>query len=136
MRITGKNGQVAIGASPEQIIGSVSSWDQSETRNSVDVTAFTDPNKVSVMGTKNLSGTIKGFYNMDDGSPEAGESLPWFEAADSETPVLLKLWADIVGGAARYREGLAYLDMKIDCQVAAAVTLESAYNAAGPWTRH
>jgi hypothetical protein len=136
MRITGRFGQVAMGASPETILGSINGWDLSEGRNYVDVTSFLDTNKVSVPDLPDVSGNIKGFYNVDPGSPAAGDSIPWLEAAEAPTPTLLKLSPDIQNTPMRFWEGLAYLDMKIDVQVAGAVTLASAFKAAASWTRH
>ncbi len=135
MRITGRHGQVEIGASPAQVLGSINGWDASFTRNFVDVTSFLDTNKVSVPDLPDVSGNIKGFYNLDAGSPAAGDSLPWLEATEGSDPVVLRLFPDTLN-MARFWEGPAYLDMKVDVQVAGAVTLASAFKASGNWIRH
>jgi len=135
MRISGRHGQVSIGASPTVPLGSLNGFDATFQRNFIDVTSFLDTNKVYVPDMEDVSGNIKGFYNLDPGSPGAGDSLPFLEAAEGDDPVLLQLTPDTLN-ALRYWEGLAYLDMKVDVQVAGAVTLASAFKAAANWTRH
>jgi len=135
MRISGRYGQVTVGTSPETPLGSISGFDASFARDYLDVTAFLDSNKVYVPGLADVSGTIKGFYNMDEGSPSAGESLAFFDAAEAVDPVHLKLIPDI-NNPLRNWEGDAYLDMKVDCQVSGAVTLESSFKASDEWIRN
>jgi len=133
-RISGRYGLVEIGDSPAQQLGSINGWDLSKSRNFIDVTSFLDENKVVVPDLKDLSGNFKGFYNVDPGSPAAGDSIPWLEAADAGDPVILTLYPDNTN-LMRYDQGPAYIDMKIDVPVAAAVTLASAFKASGNWVR-
>jgi len=136
MRISGRYGLVKIGAaSPLQSLGSINGWDLSEGRNYIDVTSFMDTNKVSVPDLPDISGNIKGFYDLDAGSPVAGVSLPWLEAAEAVDPVLMELYPDS-NNMMRYWAGPAYLDMKVDVPVAGAVTLASAFKASGNWSRN
>jgi len=136
MRISGRYGLVKLGAgSPLASLGSINGWDLSQGRNYIDVTSFLDTNKVSVPDLPDISGNVKGFYDLDAGSPVAGVSLPWLEAAEGVDPVLMELYADS-NNMMRFWTGPAYLDMKVDVQVAGAVTLASAFKASGNWSRN
>jgi hypothetical protein len=93
-----------------------------------EVTCFGDGNKVYVPGLKDVKGTISGFWNSD---PAASPIL--FNAADSETPGILKLVPN-KNESAFYWEGLSYMDASIDCSVDGAPAISGDFSAAGPWT--
>ena len=59
------------------VIASINKWKLSLKTDKINVTCFTDPNKVYVPGLKDISGTINGFWNSDE--------LTLFEATEAET---------------------------------------------------
>lgn len=128
---TGRYGSVMYdpaATTPVEII-SLNAWKASFKTAKEDVTCFGDANKVYVPGMKDVSGTVAGFWNS-----ATGASRILFDAADAETPGMLKLVPnDSTTEAAFFWSGLAYLDAEIDCSLAAPkVTGE--FMAAGPWT--
>lgn len=135
MRIHGRHGEVSfIDASPAVVIASLNAWTLNMARDYVEVTAFGDANKVYVPGLQDISGTLAGFYDMDEGSPTSGGSLALFEAAEGDTPVTLKLTPNTLD-AGKYWSGSSYLDVSVNVAVNGAVTLSGNFKGAGAWAR-
>lgn len=90
----------------------------------IDVSGFTDTNKVSVLGLRGLSGTIDG--NWDD----TVSSL--FTGAVSATGVYLILYPSL-DAPTKYAAGAAWLDASLTCGVNAKVATSSKYVASASW---
>jgi hypothetical protein len=129
MRIHGYKGQVMAdptgGATPVAV-ASVNEWTLDMSKDTVDVTAFQDENKVYVLGLKDVQGTIGAWYDNSD--------LTLFEIADADIPALLKLIPD-TRQPTFFWTGLAYLDASINVSSSGAVSVSGKFVAAGPWTR-
>jgi hypothetical protein len=135
MRIHGRHGSIEIG-SPGVIVGSVTKWTLNQARDYVDVTCFGDNNKVYVPGLRDISGTLNFVYDLNPGSPSSGQSEGLFDAAESETPVTIKLVPNTLD-TSHYWKGPGYLDLAtIDVDVKGAVTGTSNFKASGAWSRH
>jgi hypothetical protein len=95
-------------------------------RDVVDVTAFGDTNKQSVLGLPNYSGTYSAFYS----GPTAGVVI---DAIMGSVAVNLKLVPDLVAIATNFFSGLAYLSGGIKVSATGAVTMDGKFVAAGNW---
>lgn len=129
MRIHGYKGQVMAdptGGATAVAVASVNEWTLDMSKDTVDVTAFQDENKVIVLGLKSIQGTIGAWYDNSD--------LSLFEMADGDVPALLKLIPD-TRQPTFFWSGLAYLDASINVSATGAVSIASKFGAAGPWTR-
>jgi hypothetical protein len=110
---------------------SLNVWKLSQKTDKVNVTCFGDANKKYVMGMKDISGTVGGFWNSDE--------TTLFEAVDAAAPGLLELVPnklDVVGtapGVVPAWSGLAYLDVDIDTNVEGAPAVSGSFVAAGDW---
>jgi hypothetical protein len=134
MILTGRYGQVKYddtGGSTTVAIASLKSWKMSQKTNKIDVTCFNDPNKKYVMGLKDISGSVAGFWDSSE--------LTLFKAVDASTPGTLELVPneqETVGtapGKIPSWTGLAYLDVDIDTTVDGAPAVAGDFVAAGPW---
>ena len=127
---SGRNGAVKWDptATTPVLIASLNGWTLSMKTDKIDVTCFGDQNKVYVPGLRDISGTIKGFWNSDE--------LSLIEATELTAPGMLELVPDTTDAAAATMlfKGLAYLDAEIDTTVDGAPELSSEILAAGPWT--
>jgi len=108
------------------VIASINKWKLSLKTDKINVTCFTDPNKVYVPGLKDISGTINGFWNSDE--------LTLFEATEAETPGKLELVPNNTEPTFKWA-GLAYIDAEIDTSVEGAPAINGSFMAAGPWTQ-
>jgi len=135
-RIHGRHGQVTrTDVSPEVNIGSVMKWTLSQPRDYVEVTCFGDNNKVYVPGLRDISGSIDWAYNLDVGSPAAGDTEELFEMAEADDPVSLALYPSTLD-LTHYWAGPAYLDLaSLTVDVKGAVTGSSNFKASGSWSR-
>lgn len=135
-RIAGRHGRIEMGAgSPLDIIGSVTNWTLNQARDYIDVTCFEDTNKVYVTGLGDISGTLAFVYNIDTGSPESGDTLPLFLAAENPDPVVIKLTPNSLD-LTHYWTGPAYVDIaSIVVDVKGAVTGTGNFKASGSWQR-
>jgi len=128
---TGRYGQVlwdpagVVPGTPTEII-SINNWKLSLKTDRIDVSCFGDVNRVYVPGLKDISGSLAGFWNS--------EELALVEAADQETPGLLKLVPNTTEPTF-FWSGLAYMDADIDTSVDGAPALSGTFSAAGPWAR-
>ena len=119
---------VAVPAAPVAM-ANLKTWKLSQKTDQINVTCFNNANKRYVMGLKDISGSVGGFWDS--------EELALFEAVDSSTPGLLRLVPnknDLVGAEVPAFEGLAYLDVDIDTDVEGAPAITGNFVAAGDWT--
>lgn len=129
-RIHGNRGQVlmdATGGSTFVTVANIDSWDLDMDRDTVDVTAFGDTNKQSVLGLPSYGGSLSWFYS----GPTAGVLI---DAMLGTVAVNLKLVPDLVDIATNFFSGLAYLTGNIKVSAKGAVTGSSKFVAAGNWT--
>lgn len=132
---TGRHGKVfwdgAAGAasppepgSPMEPLISLNSWKLSLKTDYEEVTCFGDTNKVYIPGLRDISGSLGGFWNSDN--------TQLVQATESETPGWLRLEPNDTEASFLF-EGLAYLDLDIDCSLLAP-KITSNFRAAGAWT--
>ena len=114
------------GGSTFAVVADVDSWDLDMDRDVVDVTAFGDTNKQSVLGLPNYQGSFTAFYS----GPTAGVII---DAAMGSVAVNLKLVPDLVAIATNFFSGLAYLSANIKVSAKGAVTMGGKFVAAGNW---
>ena len=105
---------------------SLTEWSLSMATDTVETSAFGDPNKNYVQGLKDVSGTISGFWN------DANEVL--FAAADSADGVKLYLYPSS-DATTRYFYGPAWVDVSVNTGVSAAVAVAVNFKANGAWGR-
>lgn len=123
--LTGRYGTVKwdpAGITPV-LMASINGWTASLKTDYEDVSCFGDTNKVYVPGLRDISGSIKGFWNSADPSLVHASSLATpgklALAMNSNEPTFLL-------------SGLAYMDADIDCSMAAP-KVSGSFKAAGPW---
>jgi len=129
-RIHGSRGQVLMdptGGSTLVVVADMAAWTLDMDRDVVDVTAFGDTNKQSVLGLPNYSGTFAAFYN----APTVGIVI---DAIMGSVAVNLKLVPDALAIATNFFAGLAYLSGGLNVSATGAVTMSGKYVAAGNWT--
>lgn len=129
MRFHGRNGVAYISltnggsASP---LAYLSEWEVNRTVEKADVTAMGDQNKTYVAGIPDAAGTFGGWY--DDSTPQLyaasvdGLSRNFYLYESSLSP-------------ANYWFGQILPDFSVSAAVGAAVSIKSAWNAAGPVQR-
>lgn len=128
-RIHGSRGQVLMdvtGGSSFAVVADMAAWTLDMDRDVVDVTAFGDTNKQSVLGLPNYSGTYNAFYS----GPTAGTVI---DAIMGTVAVNLKLVPDLVAIATNFFSGLAYLSGGVNVSANGAVTMNGKFVAAGNW---
>lgn len=91
----------------------------------VDVTAFGDTNKQSVIGLPNFTGTFSGFWN-------SASTPDLFDIVLGGAAIGLKLVPN-TAEPTFYFNGLAYLDGSINVDSAGAVTIDGSFVAASNW---
>lgn len=134
---TGRYGQIKYDPAGDvsplnlQLVTSISTWKLSQKTDKINVTCFGDNNKKYVMGLKDISGSLAGFWNSDE--------LTLFIAVDAQTPGMLELipnYTDEVGSplVVPAFQGLAYMDVDIDTNVEGAPAVSGSFVAAGDWT--
>src|SRR5215467_7678628 len=134
---TGRFGQVKYDPNGDvsplnlQIVGSLDTWKLSQKTDKTNVTCFGDTNKKYVTGLPDISGSVGGFWNSDE--------LTLFHAVVAATPGMLELIPNTTDEAGSPLvvpafQGLAYLDVDIDTDVAGAPKITGTFVAAGNWT--
>lgn len=126
-RIHGRSGQISIGnASPLTVVGSLSAWNISFTRDKVDVTSFGDTNKTYLAGLKDVSGSFEGFFDttyiralMDESDSADGTTIRITPSTDHPS---------------FYYTGAAWLDLTNTGAVNDAVKISGTFSANGAWT--
>lgn len=129
-RYHGRNGVVyaaTSGTGTAVNIIALSQWTIDFKRDTVDVTAFGDTNKNYVVGLKDVTGKISGFWD-DQGS----DTL--FDASDSADGTVMYLYPS-ADAPSKYFGGPAWLDMSIDTSNKDAVKVSGNISANGNWVR-
>jgi hypothetical protein len=124
--ISGRNGQVLwdpTGAAATVPILSLNAFTAEFKTEFEDVSCYGDVNRVWLPGMKDSSGTLSGFFNS--------EELALFEAAEQDTPGLLKLVPSSTEPLV-FWSGPAYMDASIDSSLSAP-KLSGTWKAAGPF---
>jgi len=123
----GRNGQIQIGVggSPLPIIGSLNSWSISFTRDKVDVTSFQDQNKSYLVGLKDVSGSIEGFF-------DTAYIRALMDASDSDDGCSIRITPS-TDDPGFYYEGPAWLDLTNTGSVSDAIKVTANFSANGNW---
>jgi hypothetical protein len=126
--LTGRNGTVKwdpVPASPQlpTALLSIDGWTLSLKTDYEEVSCFGDSNKVYIPGLRDLSGTIKGFWNS--------ASPILVQASNQSTPGYLELAPNSTESSFVFG-GLAYMDANVDCSLLAP-KVSGTFKAAGPW---
>lgn len=124
--ISGRNGQVLwdpTGGATAVAILSLNAFTADFKTEFEDVTTWGSVNREYLPGMKDASGTLGGFFNS--------EELALFEAAEQDTPGLLKLVPSSTEPLV-FWSGPAYLDAAIDASLSAP-KLSGTWKAAGPF---
>jgi hypothetical protein len=103
---TGRYGQIKYDSAGDvsplnlQVVGSLNTWKLSQKTDKINVTCFGDNNKKYVMGLKDISGSVGGFWNSDE--------LTLFHAVDATEPGMLELIPELqrLGRLSARRSGL------------------------------
>lgn len=120
----GRKGRIQIGSgSPLSIIGSLSAWTISFTRDKVDVTSFQEGNKTYLVGLKDVSGTFEGFYDTT-------YIRALMDAADSETGTNIRITPD-TDDPTFYYEGPVWIDLTNNGSVNDAIKISGTFSANG-----
>lgn len=125
--LSGRSGKVSysrLGASPPLQLISINSFHISLKTDFEDVTCFGDTNKVYIPGMADVSGSLGGFWN-------SASSIILVAASRATTPGLLELEPNTTDPGNIF-EGLAYLDMDLDCSLQAPKVTAN-FRAAGAW---
>jgi hypothetical protein len=126
LRRHGSKGSVSMdptGGSTYAPIASLNNWTLDLSRDAVDVTAYGDTTKISVLGLPAGNGTLGGWW-------EALASDALFDAALGDVAVGLKLVPSTLDATAFFTLP-AYLSMSIECPADGAVSISGNFVAAG-----
>jgi hypothetical protein len=127
-RLHGRAGRVYMaltsGGTAEPI-AFLTDWDISFQTDKVDVTAFTDTNKIYVAGLPDASGSFKGFY--DDATVQT-----YTAATDG---VARKFYLYPAASNTQYFWGTILPDFKASSSVSGAVALDASWNAGSTITK-
>ena len=118
IRKHGRNGAIHVDG---VLVAAKAEWTLNLARDTVEVTAFGDTNKVYVVGLKDVSGTYAGFLDL------SGDLML---TAAGEDAKLISLYGDdttLVG------EGSGFIDASITCSNTDAVRISGNFRASGPW---
>jgi hypothetical protein len=126
-KVHGRSGEISIGAaSPYAVIGSLSGWSVSFTRDKVDTTSFGETNKTYLAGLKDVSGSFEGFFDTT-------YIRAIFDAADSDTGTFIRIEPSTVYPD-NYFTGPCWLDASVTGNVNDAVKISGTFSANGSWT--
>lgn len=129
-RYHGRSGVVYIsssGTGAAVTVASLSQWTLDFKRDKVDTTSFGDGNKTYVVGLKDCSGKISGFW--DDTSSDL-----LFDASDSADGCKMYLYPS-ADAPSKFFSGPAWLDLSIDTSNKDAVKVSGDFSANGTWAR-
>lgn len=127
-RFHGRKGQIALAAagSPDTAIGSLRSWNIQFAKDKVDVTSFLDNNKRKVVGLKDVTGTIDGFFDTD-------YIALLFTASDASVSSNLRITPN-TDLPTYYFEGPAWVDLSnVSGAVDDAIKVQLTFDADGDW---
>lgn len=122
-RIAGRNGRVYMGIASggtAEPVAFQAEWSINFTTPKIDVTAFGDPNKVTVAGLPEATGSFNGFY--DDATAQA------FTAASDGVARKFYLYPNL--STSQYFFGTVNADFTVNSTVSGAVTVSSNWEAA------
>lgn len=125
----GKGGVVYMsttGAGTAVNVVLLSSWSLDKGTDTVETTAFGDPNKTYVQGLPDISGQLSGFFDS------ATDQL--FDASESTDGVKMYLYPTSLAPTI-YFYGPAWLDASITTEVSGAVKISGKFKANGAWGR-
>lgn len=125
--LSGRNGKVSysrLGTSPPTQLLSINGFRISLRTDFEEVTCFGDTNKVYIPGLADVSGTFSGFWN-------SASTIHIVAATKATTPGLLELEPNTTDPGNIF-EGLAYIDMDLDCSLNAP-KITGNFRAAGAW---
>jgi hypothetical protein len=126
-RLHGRDGQIRIGnGSPYTVIGSLSGWNLSFTRDKVETTSFGDTNKTYLAGLQDVSGTFEGFFDTT-------YIRALFDAADDSDGTNIRITPNTTV-TGYYFTGPCWLDLSISGSVNDAVKVSGTISANGSWT--
>jgi hypothetical protein len=126
-RIAGDRGQIKIdplGGGAGVTVGSMNGWNLSLAKEYYKVTCFGDVNQVYTPGLPDISGNLKGMYDLTDRTI--------FTIAFGTVAPFLTLIPNTLSPASLFK-GLAWLDASLDVGQGGAVTTAGTFKAAGPW---
>lgn len=136
-KIHGRNGQIAISASTSPAgspadqdftaVGSLSGWNISFARDTVETTSFGDTNKTYLAGLQDVSGGFDGFFDTD-----VIQTL--IEAGDDADAVWVRITPS-TDYPAIYFQGSAWLSVSMTGAVGDAVKVTGTFSANGPWQK-
>lgn len=136
-RLHGRNGSISISASttPEgspsdldfTAIGSLSGWNLSFARDTVEVTSFGDTNKTYLAGLQDVSGSFEGFFDTDVISTLVA-------AGDDADAVWIRITPS-TDYPEIFFQGSAWLSVSMTGAVNDAVKVSGNFNANGTWQK-
>jgi len=112
------------GAGTATSVASLTSWTLDAPSDLVDVTAFGDSNKSYVMGIKDCTGSLEGWWD------DAVDTL--WDASSSAAAVPMYLYPSSLV-LTKYWYGKAFLDFSINVGVGDAVKISGKWAANGSW---
>lgn len=124
----GKSGVVYIstsGTGSAVNAANLSEWTLNMATDRVEVTAFGDANKTYVQGLKDVTGTMKGFF--DDSTTNS-----LYSGATSSDGVKMYLYVSS-NATGRYFYGPAWMDLSVSNPVNGASTVSLTFAANGSW---
>lgn len=104
-------------------LGNVSDWSLDMPKDKVEVTSMGDANKTYVMGFKDITGKLSGFWD------NAVDTL--FTAADLDDSVRIFIYPN--SADLEYWYGYAFVDVSLSSSVSGAVKTNCNFAAAGAW---
>lgn len=123
LRYHGSNAEIKVGG---ETICSRNAWAISFSQEKLDVTGFCDTNLRKVLGKKDASGTLGGFFDPDD------FDILW-AAANGGVSVQLQITPSTLA-ATTYFEGLAFLSIdNVSGSTTSVVMADVSFVADGDW---
>lgn len=127
-RASGKNGAVYVSATgsgtPSPVLN-LTKWTIDRSTDTIEVTAFGDPNKTYVLGLPDLKGTLTGFWDS--------ATDPLYTAGTSTDGTNLYLYPDRLNTPTKYDYGPAWLNTTMEVDVKGAVAITGNFVARGAW---
>ena len=127
-RYHGRNGRIYMSTTHTAAatsLGSISDWAINMARDKAEVSSMDDENKTYVMGFRDVSGTLSGFWDS------AIDTL--FTAADLDDSVALYIYPN--SADLKYWYGYVFVDVSVNSSVRDAVKTSCNFVAAGTWGR-
>jgi len=128
MRYHGKNGRVYLSttrAGAATSIGNVSDWSIDMPRDKVDTTSMGDTNRTAVLGFKDISIKLSGFWD------NAVDTL--FTAADLDDAVRIFIYP--TSADTKYWHGYGFVDVSVNSGIGQAIKTSVNFVPEGAWAR-